>query len=96
VPDYEINRKLWFDRHYEGGYLFRDTAIIELTPPQAPGGSWQVSHGWQSRTPLDAGKRLKAQTVGSDDKVEIAIPFDGNKTPGITGQVRFLVSPWNR
>lgn len=96
VPDYEVNRKIWFDKHYEGGYLFHDALIIELTPPQAKGETWKICHGWQSRTPLDAVSALKPLAIPGGRRIEVAIPFDGGKEPGITGNLRFVVSPWNR
>ena len=36
VPDYEIDRKLWLNDHFEGGYVFRDSVIVELMPPRGP------------------------------------------------------------
>ena len=37
VPDYEVEKKFWPDRHYEGGYLYRDTVVIELKVPTKTG-----------------------------------------------------------
>ena len=37
VPDYEIDKKLWVDQHYEGGYLFRDAVVVKMTPPPSKG-----------------------------------------------------------
>ena len=34
VPDYEVAKQFWPDRHYEGEYLFRDSVVIELKPPE--------------------------------------------------------------
>lgn len=93
IPDYEVNRKLWFDKHYEGGYLFRDSVIVELTPPGQPGGEWKVSYGWQSRNPVEATKTLSASSI-VDGKVELSVPFDGGKTPGLQGNLKFVVSGW--
>jgi hypothetical protein len=94
VPDYEIERKFWPDGHYEGGYLFRDSLIVEMTPPQEDGADWKVTFDWQSdnRGPTSqplAPKKLKG------GKVELAIPFDSETTPGIAGLLRFVVSEWN-
>jgi len=94
VPDYEMERKFWRDGHYEGGYLFRDSVIIEMTPPQEEGADWKVTFDWQndnrgpSVQPLEP-KKLKG------GKVELTIPFDSEKIPGIAGQLRFVVSAWN-
>jgi hypothetical protein len=94
VPDYEVDRKFWLDQHYEGGYLFRDSVVIEITPPSQKDGDWQVIYDWQSdnlgqaRTPLST-KALKK------GKVELSIPFKSDTTPGINGKLRFVVSEWN-
>ena len=40
VPDYEVERRFWPDGHFEGGYLFRDTLIVQMVPPAKDGKSW--------------------------------------------------------
>ena len=32
VPDYEVDGIAWLDKHYEGGYLYRDMILVEATP----------------------------------------------------------------
>ena len=41
MPDYEVDKALWFDKHYEGGYLFRNALIIDFVPPKDEGNEWQ-------------------------------------------------------
>lgn len=48
VPDYEVERKLWVNQHFEGSYLFRNSLVLEITPPSDDSG-WQVSHAWQNQ-----------------------------------------------
>lgn len=102
VPDYEVNKKFWPDRHYEGEYLFRDSVVIVMTPPAAEGDDWQVSYDWQKSnvgqgtTPIST-KNLK----GKDSRVQVTIPFmTGDETPprspGVAGKVRFVISLWNQ
>ena len=94
VPDYEVERKLWVNEHFEGAYLLRDSVTIEIVPPKEEDGDWRVTYDWQSdklgaaTTPLDA-KALK------NGKVELVIPFNSETTPGIKGRLRFIVSRWN-
>jgi hypothetical protein len=99
VPDYEVDKKFWPNRHYEGQYLFRDSVVLELTPPQTEDADWQVSYDWQSdnvgqsSTPIP----IKALRGG---KVEVSVPFfTGDATPprspGITGTLRFIISEWS-
>lgn len=103
VPDYEVDRKLWVNEHYEGGYLFQNAIVIELTPPQVKGQKWNVEYAWQ-----DAGKVKASTEVSAGDitagEVRIELPFeshvvgdDGHRrptTPGIKGTLRLIVSAW--
>ena len=96
VPDYEVERKLWVNEHYEGGFLFRDSVVIEMVPPQREGQDWSVKYDWQTdqlgvATSALAWRPLK----GKGDKIEVPIDFDSGTTPGIKGKLRFIVSEWN-
>lgn len=94
MPDYEVERRLWFNEHYEGGYLFRDSIILEMVPPQAKGGNWQVKYAWQGQGSVPATHEIDTKKV-KGGKIEVRIPFDSTTTPGISGQLRFVVSLWN-
>lgn len=94
VPDYEIENKLWINKHYEGSYLYRNSIILELVPPVAKGEKWKVSYGWQGQGVKAANKEIDAKVL-KGGKIEIPVPFDSKTTPGIRGQLRFVVSAWN-
>jgi len=94
VPDYEVDRKLWLDKHYEGGYLFRDAIVLELVPPRTDQEPWKVSYVWQSQNKGSANQVVEAVPLG-DEKIEVKIPFASLSTPGIRGSLRFVVQPWN-
>ncbi len=93
VPDYEVERKFWPDGHYEGGYLFRDSVIIEMVPPTEDGAGWKVTFDWQSDKLIAATKPLTPTKV-KGGKVELSVEFASETTPGISGQLRFIVSEW--
>lgn len=95
VPDYQIGRKLWFDEHYEGGYLFRETVVLELEPPTAESSRWRVRHSWTGRTPSAAYTEVDQARFDSG-KVELHLPFNSDGVPGIRGVLRFVISAWNR
>ena len=100
VPDYEVNKQFWPDRHYEGGYLYRDTVVIELKPPTKKGGGWQVSYNWQSRDVAQGNKPVSVEQL-RNRKAEIDIPFATKdetppRSPGVNGKLRFVISPWNQ
>ncbi len=94
VPDYEVERKFWPDGHYEGGYLFRDTVVVEMVPPQTADEDWTASFGWQSDGVGRATESLAYKTLKTGKRV-MTIPFGNNSAPGISGRVRFVVSAWN-
>ncbi|MDD5169666.1 MAG: hypothetical protein PHN75_12670 [Syntrophales bacterium] len=94
VPDYEVERKFWLDGHFEGGYLFRDTMIVEIVPPQKEGDRWTVNFDWQSKNVGRASQTLAYETLKSG-KMQMAVPFGSKNAPGISGQLQFVVSAWN-
>lgn len=94
VPDYEIDRKLWVNEHYEGSYLFRNSIALALTPPSDTAQEWRIKYGWQDQGFSQADEKINPQdTTGG--KVEVVIPFESKTTPGVTGNLRFVISPWN-
>ncbi|MDZ4193865.1 hypothetical protein OF113_10690 [Ectopseudomonas chengduensis] len=93
VPDYEVERKLWVNQHFEGSYLFRNSLVLEITPPSADSG-WQVSHAWQNQGVHSADHKLDGN-LQNDGSLEIEVPFDSASEPGISGRLRFLLARWN-
>ena len=105
VPDYEVDRKLWINEHYEGGYLFQNSLVLELTPPRSKGGKWKVCYAWQ-----DAGTSKADIEIAGDDiasgMIEVRIPFEIHvvdaggvprpTTPGIKGTLRLVASAWSQ
>src|SRR6185437_11563119 len=94
VPDYEIENKLWLNKHYEGSYLYRNSIVLELFPPAVKGGKWKVTYGWQDQGFSPANKEIDPKTIRGG-KIEISVPFNSTTTPGMRGQLRFVVSGWN-
>ncbi|MEP6492225.1 MAG: hypothetical protein ABJF01_06085 [bacterium] len=100
VPDYEVEKRFWPNRHYEGQYLFRDALALRMVPPAKPGDAWQVFHDWQSDNVGQASVPVAVSAL-QGGKVEVVIPFSNSdatppRSPGIAGQVRFVVSLWNQ
>ncbi|HEX5050964.1 MAG TPA: hypothetical protein VFZ65_04260 [Planctomycetota bacterium] len=93
APDYEVSRTLWFDKHYEGGYLFRDALVFEIVPP-AKDGTWGVKYAWQGQSVRPATKKVDPKELAGG-KVEIEVAFDSKTAPGVTGKVRLVLSAWN-
>jgi hypothetical protein len=101
VPDYEIDKKFWANGHFEGGYLYRDSVVIELKPPAKAGGDWQIFYSWQSRDVGQATVPIPAKELDKGKgKVEVDIPFSTAddtppRSPGVTGKLRFVISLWD-
>jgi hypothetical protein len=94
VPDYEIDRKLWINEHYEGGYLFRNAIVLEMVPPEGKAEKWKVNYAWQNQGSSAADTEIDPKSI-KGGKVEVRVPFDSTTTPGISGKLRFVVSAWN-
>ena len=95
-PDYEIDRKLWINEHYEGGYLFRNAVVLNMTPPDIPGEKWKITYSWQGTAVNLVAEEIAAKTIkGGKVVVNVPLPSDGITRPGIEGQLRFVVSAWN-
>ncbi|HRP28349.1 MAG TPA: hypothetical protein PLG77_07975 [Burkholderiaceae bacterium] len=95
VPDYEKNNTFWPNHHYEGSYLFRDSLIVTMEPPQAAGDEWAVKYGWESNRVGVATRTLKpAALIGNKLRLEVDLPATTSK-PGIAGKVVLIASAWN-
>ncbi|MET1077781.1 MAG: hypothetical protein ABWY06_07150 [Pseudomonas sp.] len=95
VPDYEIERTLWVDQHFEGSYLFRNALLLKLFPARDNDpDAWRLEYAWQDQGLNQALKPL-TPSVRADGKLQVSVPFDSRSTPGIKGQLRLVLSAWN-
>lgn len=97
VPDYEVERRILWDVHYEGGFLFQDSMILELVPPGSEDGEWIVSYTWQTGRVRPPDIRLDPRRLAAG-KVEMEIALPDNISPGmpgIRGNIRLVASAWN-
>lgn len=104
VPDYEIEKKLWINEHYEGGYLFRNAIILEMVPPRSANENWKVTYAWQGAGVMPATTEVDAKTLHSS-RPEVSVDFDSHTRaadgtriptrPGVKGKLRFVISAWN-
>lgn len=97
VPDYEIDKRLWWDTHYEGGFLFRDAVVLEITAPTAGDGQWSVSYAWQEGGVKVPNLPINVAALATG-KIEIPLELPDGRAPGvpgIEGKLRFVVSAWN-
>jgi len=96
VPDYEVDGVLWLNRHYEGGYLYRELILVEATPKANQPGGWKLNYGYQSQTPNVASMDADVEELNGGGLV-FTIPVNSPKgrTPGITAALRIELRRWN-
>jgi hypothetical protein len=94
VPDYEIDRVLWLDRHYEGGYIYRELILVEATPDPKAESGWRFTYGYQTRTPNSAPEPTTTTTLPESEGIQFHIPVVQEKRPGIKASLRIEARPW--
>jgi hypothetical protein len=92
VPEYQVNGLLFLKDHYEGGYLFRDTVMLEATPTPDQEQSWRFEYWFVS----DTSKRQDAQVDETEDILTFEIPIVQPRPPGIKATLRVRTQFWNR
>jgi hypothetical protein len=94
VPDYQIENKLFFDNHYEGGNLYREQIIVEATPPLARGkDAWVIKYGFGSVSPNVADRDAEIEETG--DLLTFRVPIVQSRPPGIKATLRVITTYWN-
>jgi hypothetical protein len=97
VPDYVVDGRLFRQRHYEGGFIYRDQILVEAFPDKAEPAGWRIRYGFQGRNPGKPG--ISAETRPLDEALPEAgatfdIPIEQKADPGLRGTLRIEVRPW--
>ena len=93
VPEYLVNRQLFFRNHFEGGYLFRDMVTLEATPPKNKGEAWTVDYQFASR---QGEAPQQADIVKDTGKAfTFEVPVVQPNAPGIKAKLRVTAKFWN-
>ncbi len=99
VPLFEVDRKFWFDEHFEGETLLNETVTLHL---HWSGDKATVQYGLRTR--LGSGHAPERVVLSEPDEngrrhIEIPLGFkEGTKNPprpGFRGRLLLTVSPWN-
>ncbi|WP_321934612.1 hypothetical protein [Paraburkholderia sp. J8-2] len=94
VPDYEVDGRMWLAQHFEGGYLFRKTLILHIVPPTAVTSGWTVQYEWAAE-PTMSGGTVPIPPLVPNSTSQVTIPFSNPAKPGVSGNIRFVLSLWN-
>lgn len=89
VPAFEIDRKFWFDQHFEG-FLYQETVTFALLP-----GS--IRYGLASVNGLGAAPTAAQITVTADGarQLRIALATRKGALPGFQGRLVLKAEAWN-
>jgi hypothetical protein len=96
APGYQVDGLLFLKDHFEGGYLFRDTVMLEATPPPPAdaNGEWIFEYSFANQRNR---QRQKATIVEStDEALTFEIPIEQPHPPGIKARLRVRTSYWNK
>ena len=93
VPDYEVDGLLFLKDHYEGGYLYRDTVMLEATPPADPTRGWLFEY-WFANDRTGGHKNAEIVDV-TEGSLTFEIPISQPFPPGITARLRVTTRNWN-
>ncbi len=104
VPEYEVDRRIFFGTHYEGGYIFRDRLFVVAQPGStktADASKWTILAGFESDYPSPAEEDLpemKNVTHTPDGGLTFTVPVATKPglTPRIDAELRVTTRPWNR
>lgn len=92
-PGYEVDRLLFLKDYYEGGYLYRDTVLLEATPPKTEADEWKFEYWFAGQR--ETGRRVAPVVEATEDALTFEIPIVQPQPPGIRARLRVRTSYWN-
>jgi hypothetical protein len=93
VPQYEIDGFLFLKDHYEGLYLYRDTVILEATPPSGANATWVFEYSFANDRA--SGRTPAAIVRDSGGALTFEIPISQPHPPGIAARLHVTTQYWN-
>ena len=90
VPEYYVDRDWRLDRHFDGGYIYRDKINFDLS---LKSDSHSLKYGFDSRTPNRATKKL--EPVVQENVTEFRIPVVRTTKPGLSANFVIQARPWS-
>jgi pimeloyl-ACP methyl ester carboxylesterase len=96
VPDYQVDGRLFLQRHYEGGFIYRELVLVEAIPDDDSHGGWRVKYGFQDMNPGKPGVEASVRRLPEAEEKGIAfdIPIEQKTRPGLRGKLRIEARPW--
>jgi PGAP1-like protein len=94
VPDYEVDGLLFLNRHYEGGFIYRELILIEALPDKEAAAGWRIKYGFQDMNPGKPGKDAVTHPSADGKGIVFEIPITQAARPGLTGSLRLEARSW--
>lgn len=94
VPDYQVDGRLFLQRHYEGGYIFSDRYLIEAIPDNQAAFGWRFRYGTETANSGKPGIPITPFSSSDHRALSLRIPIKHNKRPGFTGALRIEIQHW--
>ena len=96
VPDYEVDGLLFLNRHFEGGFIYRELIIVEAIPDKNALGGWRIKYGFQDMNPGKPGKDAETRAL-ADGAPGLAFDIDVEQkaSPGLRGKLRIEARQWS-
>jgi PGAP1-like protein len=91
---YEVEGLLFLKDHYEGGYLYRDTVMLEATPPRPGQENWRFEYWFANDRGV--GRSLAQIVESTEDTLTFEIPIVQPHPPGIRARLHVKTQYWNR
>lgn len=99
VPVYEVERRFWFDDHFEGESLFRETVTIHV---RRRAGRTTMKYGLAQEAGVgQANHDVELDQPKEQGPIHFEIPLgfeedsDNPPRPGFRGRLLITASPWN-
>jgi pimeloyl-ACP methyl ester carboxylesterase len=98
VPDYEIDGHLFQQRHYEGGFIYRELILVEAFADAGAPGGWRMKYGMQDINPgkpgIDVETRVIDGGAAAGPAIAFDIPIEQKTRPGLSGTLRIEARAW--
>lgn len=98
VPVFEIDRSFWFDGHFEGGWLLKETVTFHVRPGAD---KTTVRYGLASDVGVGEANKIpdRVDLPGGGTRIEIPLGFKEGAAnpprPGLRGRMVIDALPWN-
>jgi pimeloyl-ACP methyl ester carboxylesterase len=96
VPVYEIDRKFWFDAHFEGSYILQETVVFSYDPGNRKGTLRYRTTEMEEDKPLAPTKEKDVAVYRVPLGFDEGLAEDEKPPERFCGSLVLRVSPWNQ